>query len=170
VAALIALAPQSFWKRSESIADYAEDASFNERERAWAMFKVIADERPLSGVGAGGFVVAWDRYAPLNALGQRLIAHNVFMEIQGEQGAIALLLFAAFSTWLLVRLWGAGSGDGPWSADARAVFGGLAGYLICELVNGLSRTFDLYLLFAAAIVALAHARVRARLAAEAASP
>jgi O-antigen ligase len=170
VAGLLALAPESFWRRSESIADYSEDVSFAGRERAWAMLKVIAAERPLSGVGAGAFIDAWDRFAPLHAQGPRLIAHNILMEIQGEQGAIALLLFGLFSGWLLWRLWLAGS-DGPaGSADARAVFGGLAGYLICELVNGLSRTFDLYLLFAAAIVALAHARVRARLAAEAASP
>jgi putative inorganic carbon (hco3(-)) transporter len=169
VAALLALAPESFWRRSESIADYGEDVSFAGRERAWAMLKAIAAERPLSGVGAGAFIDAWDRFAPLSAQGQHLIAHNIFMEIQGEQGAIALLLFGLFSGWLLWRLWLAG-GDGPAGREARALFAGLVGYLICELVNGYSRAFNLYVAFAAAVVALACASVRERLAAEAAQP
>jgi O-antigen ligase len=169
MAGLMALAPQSFWRRSESIADYEEDVSFAGRERAWQMLKVIAAERPLTGVGAGAFIDAWDRFAPLSAQGPHLIAHNIFMEIQGEQGAIALLLFGLFSGWLLWRLWRA-AGDGPGGPEARGLFAGLVGYLICELVNGYSRAFNLYAAFAAAVVALACARLRQKLAAEAARP
>jgi putative inorganic carbon (HCO3(-)) transporter len=165
VLGLIALAPRSFWQRSGTIASYEQDASFYERERAWSMLKEIADQRPLTGVGAGGFIEAWDRFAPLSAQGRHLIAHNIFMEIQGEQGAIALLLFGAFSAWLLWRLWWAGGG-GASGAEARALFAGLIAFLICELVNGYSRTFNLYAAFGAAIVAAAHARLRARLASE----
>jgi putative inorganic carbon (hco3(-)) transporter len=169
VAALVALAPQSFWKRSESIGNYEYDVSFAGRERAWEMLKVIAAERPFTGVGASAFIDAWDRFAPLDAQGQHLIAHNIFMEIQGEQGAIALLLFGIYTTWLLVHLWRAGA-DGPGGPVARAIFAGFVGYLICELVNGYTRSFHLFTGFALGIVAIAHAQLRARLAAEEAKP
>src|SRR6266568_602018 len=165
--AVVALAPQSFWMRQSSIADYEEDASFAGRERAYAMLRVIFDERPLTGVGAGGFLDAWARFAPLSAGGQRLIAHNIFMEILGELGLLALLLFAAFCAWLLWRLWRAGAAHG--GVEARAVFAGLVGYLICELVNGYSRSFNLYTAFALAVAVVLHTRRREELRAEAAA-
>jgi O-antigen ligase len=160
---VVAFAPQSFWTRTESIADYEEDASVAGRERAWQMLVVITQERPLGGVGAGGFLEAWDRFAPLRAGGQHLIAHNIFMEILGEQGMVALALFGAFCTWLTLRLWQAG-GAGPGSVEARALLAGLSGYLVCELVNGYSRAFNLYVAFAAAVAAIAMARMQVRLA------
>jgi len=120
-------------------------------------------ERPLTGVGANAFLSAWDRFAPLSAGGRHLIAHNIFMEILGEQGLIALLLFGAFAAWLLWRIWLAGML--PAGVEARVLFAGLAGYLICELVNGYSRSFNLYVAFGAAIVVLGHTRLRARVAA-----
>jgi O-antigen ligase len=166
---VVSFAPQSFWTRTESIADYEEDASVAGRERAWEMLKVIVDERPLSGVGAGGFIDAWDRFAPLRAGGQHLIAHNIFMEIVGEQGLVALALFGAFCLWLTVRLWQAG-GDAPGTTEARALLAGLSGYLVCELVNGYSRAFNLYVAFAAAVAAIVLARARARLARDADAP
>jgi O-antigen ligase len=165
----VSFAPQSFWTRTESIADYEEDASVAGRERAWEMLKVIVAERPLSGVGAGGFIDAWDRFAPLRAGGLHLIAHNIFMEIVGEQGLPALALFGVFCLWLTVRLWQAG-GAGPGSADARALLAGLSGYLVCELVNGYSRAFNLYVGFAAAVAAIVLARARARMARDADAP
>ena len=163
--AVVALAPQSFWMRQSSIASYEEDASFAGRERAYAMLRVIFDERPLTGVGAGGFLDAWTRYAPLSAGGQRLIAHNIFMEILGELGLLAFLLFAAFCAWLLWRLWQAGASHV--GVEARAVFAGLVGYLVCELVNGYSRSFNLYTAFALAVAVVAHTRRREQLLAEA---
>ncbi|HET9594603.1 MAG TPA: O-antigen ligase family protein [Anaeromyxobacteraceae bacterium] len=166
---VVSFAPQSFWTRTESIADFEEDASVAGRQRAWEMLKVIVDERPLSGVGAGAFIDAWDRFAPMRAGGQHLIAHNIFMEIVGEQGLLALALFGVFCLWLTVRLWQAG-GDGPGSTESRALLAGLSGYLVCELVNGYSRAFNLYVGFAAAVAAIVLARARARLAREADAP
>jgi O-antigen ligase len=169
LALLVALAPESFWRRNETIADYQEDASFQGREHAWSVLKVIAAERPLSGVGAGAFIASWDQFAPLSAGGQHLIAHNIFMEIMGEQGALALLLFGGFAGWIFVRLWMAGA-DPDGGAEARAILAGLVAFLICELVNGYSRTFNLYAAFAAAIAAISQARTRAKLAAASAGP
>ena len=159
---VVALAPQTFWTRTESIADYEEDASLAGREHAWRMLVVIMQERPLGGVGAGAFIEAWDRFAPLRAGGRHLIAHNIFMEILGEQGMVALALFGVFCLWLTVRLWQAGR-DGPGSVEARALLAGLSGYLVCELVNGYSRAFNLYVAFAVAVTAIHMAGLRARL-------
>ncbi len=162
--ALVALAPRSFWVRSESIADYQEDASFAGRERAYAMLRVIFDERPLTGVGAGAFLSAWDRFAPLSAGGQHLIAHNIFMEILGEMGAVALALFGLFCLWLCLRLWRAGA-DPLLGVEARALLAGLVGYIVCELVNGYSRSFNLYAAFAVSMAVLAQSALRARMTA-----
>jgi O-antigen ligase len=165
VAALATLAPRSFWVRSESIAEYEEDASFAGRERAYAMLRVIFAERPLTGVGAGAFISAWDRFAPLSAQGARLIAHNIFMEILGEMGLVALLLFGAFCLWLTVRLWQAGS-DPVQGVDARVLLAGIAAYIVCELVNGYSRSFNLYAAFALGVALVSQVSLRARIARE----
>jgi O-antigen ligase len=163
--ALVAFAPESFWQRSSTITSYEEDASFAGRERAYQMLQVITSERPLTGVGAGAFIDAWDKFAPLSAGGQHLIAHNIFMEILGELGVLALALFVAFCLWLSVRLWQAGR-EPVAGIEARSLCAGLVGYLVCELVNGYSRSFNLYAAFAAAIAVIAQYRLRARLAAE----
>jgi putative inorganic carbon (hco3(-)) transporter len=169
LALFVAVAPESFWRRNSTIADYQEDASFQGREHAWSMLKVIASERPLGGVGAGAFIESWTRFAPLSAGGDHLIAHNIFMEIQGEQGALALLSFGLFAAWLFVRLWAAGR-DPVGGSEARAILAGAVAFLICELVNGYSRNFNLYVAFAVATAAVAQAGVRAKLAAASAAP
>ena len=163
--ALVAFAPESFWKRSSTIVSYEEDPSFAGRERAYQMLRVITSERPFTGVGGGAFIDSWDRFAPLSAGGQHLIAHNIFMETLGELGLIALGLFGTFCVWLLVRLWRAGR-EPVAGLEARALCAGLVGYLVCELVNGYSRSFNLYAAFAAALAAVAQYRLRTRIAAE----
>ena len=162
--AVMAAAPRSFWTRQSTIAEYEEDPSFLGRERAYNMLQVIFEDRPLSGVGAGAFLDAWTRYAPLKALGQHLIAHNIFMEILGELGIVALALFGIYCGWLLWRLWRAGGETG--GVAARALFAGLAGYLVCELVNGYTRSFNLYTAFGVAMAVVIQTRLRRRLAAD----
>jgi O-antigen ligase len=160
-----AFAPQSFWTRSATITDFAGDASIAGRERAWQVLGVIWDERPLSGVGAGAFTRSWDAYAPLSAGGRRLVAHNIFMEILGELGIVALLAFFAFVAVLLARLWIAGRDD-KHGLEARVLFAALSGYMLMELVNGYSMSWWLYVLFALSCSALRQSAARARLAAE----
>ncbi len=163
------LAPRSFWRRTSTIADYQEDASLEGRRNAWRVLGVIARERPLGGVGAGAFIFAWDRYAPLSAGGRHLVAHNIFMETLGELGFPALLFFCGFSAWLLLRLWKAGE-DPLVGREAHAVFAALGGYLVCESVNGYALSWFLYFLFACAAAAVRLAKLRAALGREEASP
>ncbi len=160
-----ALAPRTFWERSATIADYREDASVAGREHAWQVLGSIVEQRPLSGVGAGGFYFSWDRYAPLSAGGQHLVAHNILMEVLGELGAIALLLFAGFFAALLLPLWRAGR-DALVGREARALFAGLAGYLLMEMINGSTLSWFLYFLLAAATAAVRLARLHRALEVE----
>jgi O-antigen ligase len=151
--ALVLFAPSSFWERQATIDDYEEDVSVEGREHAWMVLGVIVDERPLAGVGAGAFLSSWSRYAPLEAGGRRYVAHNVFMEIVGDLGLIAFALFSAFVGWLLWRTWRAGS-DPVVGWEARAISAGLAGYMVCELVNGYSLSWFLYFMFGTAAAAI----------------
>ena len=159
------LAPQSFWERSSTITEFEADASVAGRERAWQLLMAIVDERPLGGVGAGGFIHAWDAYAPLSAGGRHLVAHNIFMEILGELGIFGLLFFFAFVTMLLARLFAAGR-DVEHGLEARVLFASISGYMVCLLINGYSLSFWLYMLFGLAVAALRIDATRARLTAE----
>jgi putative inorganic carbon (hco3(-)) transporter len=162
---LAVLAPSTFWARSATIADYAEDASVAGRRHAWMVLGNVVDDRPLAGVGAGAFIDAWGPYAPLEAGGHRYVAHNIFLEIVGELGVIAFGLFAAFCAWLLWSAWRAGA-DGLVGLEARAIFASIAGYLVCELVNGYSLSWFLYFLFACGAAVIRIARVRSAAAGE----
>jgi putative inorganic carbon (HCO3(-)) transporter len=163
---LAALAPETFWQRSSTLANLEGDESVQGRENAWKVLGVIVDERPLTGVGAGAFIQAWGHFAPLEAGARRYIAHNVLLEIVGELGVVAFALFCAFSGWLLLRLWAAGA-DPLVGQEARVVFAALAGYLVTEMANGYSLSWFLYFLFACAVAVIRTARARAALAREA---
>jgi O-antigen ligase len=164
-AGLTIFAPRSFWERSSTITSFEGDASVAGRERAWQLLMAIFDERPLGGVGAGGFIHAWDTYAPLSAGGRHLVAHNIFMEILGELGVFGLLFFFGFAVVLLLRLFVAGR-DLDRGLEARVIFASLAGYLVCLLVNGYSLSFWLYMLFGLAAASLRMHSTRARMHAE----
>ncbi|HYG70339.1 MAG TPA: O-antigen ligase family protein [Anaeromyxobacteraceae bacterium] len=162
-AGIVAFAPSTFWQRQATIADFAEDASVAGREAAWTVLGVIVEERPLGGVGAGAFLSSWSRYAPLEAGGRRFVAHNIFMEIVGDLGVVAFLLFSAYVFWLLRRTWRAGD-DPLVGLEARAIAAGLVGYLVCELANGYSLSWFLYFLFGAAAAAIRLSDLRAAMA------
>ncbi len=164
-AGVATLAPESFWIRSRSIASYETDASVAGREHAWKVLGAIVEDRPLSGVGAGAFLSSWSRYAPLDAGGRRYVAHNILLEIVGDLGILAFALFAGFIGWLLWSVWRAGD-DALVGWEARAVFASLAGYLVCEMVNGYALSWFLYFLFACSAAVARLARVRAAAAEE----
>jgi O-antigen ligase len=168
-AGLLAFAPATFWERSRTIAAYDTDASVGARENAWKVLSVIVSERPLSGVGAGAFIQAWNRFAPLDAGGRRYVAHNILFEIVGDLGVLAFGLFATFVLMLLRQTWKAGA-DPLVGPEARAVFAGLAGYLVMEMVNGYSLSWFLYFLFACALASIRIARRRAALGRAALGP
>jgi O-antigen ligase len=164
---VVAFAPASFWSRSATITRYETDVSVEGRRHAWMVLDGIVDEHPFTGVGGGAFLASWARYAPLEAGGRRYVAHNVLLETVGELGIPAFVLFSIFVAVLLVRLWRAGA-DPVVGAQGRALFAGLAGYLVCEMANGYSLSWFLYFLFAASAATVHLAELR-RGAAEAAA-
>jgi O-antigen ligase len=164
-AALAAFAPETFWQRNATLGDLQDDESVQGRENAWKVLGVIVEERPLTGVGAGAFLSAWSRYAPLEAGGHRYVAHNILLEIVGDLGVLAFGLFAAFAAWALFTIWRVGD-DPLVGLEARATFAGLLGYLVCEMANGYSMSWYLYFLFACGLAAARMSRLRRALAEE----
>jgi O-antigen ligase len=158
---LVALAPRTFWARSATITEYETDVSVEGRRHAWMVLDGIVQDRPFTGVGGGAFLASWARYAPLEAGGHRYVAHNVLLETVGELGIPAFLLLCAFLALLLPRLWQAGA-DPLVGEEAKALFAGLSGYLVCEMANGYSLSWFMYFLFAASAAAVHLAVVRRR--------
>jgi O-antigen ligase len=157
---VLAFAPATFWSRSATIiTQFETDVSVEGRRHAWMVLGAIVEDHPLTGIGGGAFLASWARYAPLEAGGRRYVAHNVLLETVGELGIPAFALFSLFVAVLLVKLWRAGT-DPVVGAQGRAVFAGLAGYLVCEMANGYALSWFLYFLFgaAAAVVHLAALR------------
>ncbi|MDY7224761.1 O-antigen ligase family protein [Hyalangium rubrum] len=158
VLGLVMFAPESFWKRNETVTSFHEDASAMGRVYAWQVASRISLDKPLLGVGAGSFRFAWPLYAPPEAT-RAYVAHNVFLDVIGELGFVGLLLFLVFAG-------GATGGAFEASKDkemgwlARALAASMAGYLVCDLFSGYILSAHLYVLFG--LAASAHRIARAR--------
>jgi O-antigen ligase len=129
------LASKSFWARTETIADYGEDASAQGRVWAWEVTAAISKDRPLTGVGAGAFRFAWPRYAPPEARREPLVAHNVFLAELGELGLIGFGLLLAFVSSALAGAVRAFQHPEIGSV-ARGLLAGFAGYVLCSMMSG----------------------------------
>jgi putative inorganic carbon (hco3(-)) transporter len=167
---LVVFAPESFWKRNETVATFHQDASAMGRVYAWQVASRISLDKPLLGVGAGGFRFAWPLYAPPESH-RAYVAHNLFLEVIGELGWVGLFLFLVFAG-------GAVGGSFEASQDpklgwlARALGASIAGYLICQLSAGYIQSAHLYMLFglAASAQRIARAREDTALAPQASAP
>ncbi len=142
--ALLALAPERFWQRTETIATYEEDASALGRIHAWKTAENILAARPFTGVGQAAFVPAWASYAPPEAGARAYVAHNLFLEVAAELGIVALVGFLVLA---FAALRGALRASGPRSPvreEGRAILAALAGYLVCQLFAGYLLSFFLF--------------------------
>lgn len=163
--ALLAIyfAPQATWQRAETISDYQDDASAEGRIDAWRTGLNVAHARPLRGVGAGAFTLAWPQYAPGDA-GAPRTSHNTFIQVIAETGVPSLLLFVGA---LLVGALGLshaaqqeprsqetlhqdtsdqGSRYGELATLSRGVQVGIGAFVVSSLTGGLAYTWPLYLL------------------------
>jgi probable O-glycosylation ligase (exosortase A-associated) len=102
-AALVWLAmPQDNRDRILSIARYEQDASALGRLEAWAAARRMFAERPLLGVGIGGFMAAHgDLYSRASAPSY-LDSHSLFYQVIAEIGLLGLIAFTTFIV-LVVR-------------------------------------------------------------------
>jgi len=149
---LVVLAPATLWSRAGSVSSFRGDASAMSRVHAWTVASRISADRPLLGVGAGTFRVAWPLYAPPEAR-RAYEAHNVFLEILAELGWIGLFLFLAFVGQGMGGAFRA-SKDPEVGWLARALSASAAGYLVCSLsagfIGGSAHFYTLFGLAAAA--------------------
>jgi probable O-glycosylation ligase (exosortase A-associated) len=159
---LAAFAPKSFWEREQTVGDFREDASAMGRVHAWNVASKIGVDRPLLGVGAGGFRFAWPLYAP-EAATQAYVAHNIYLDTLGELGLVGFFFFLIFT--------GGATGaafevpdDQEHAWMARALAAAISGYLVCNLFSGDMISAHLYVFFglASAAAAIGHAAQRSK--------
>jgi len=145
VIGLLVFAPDTFWRRSQTIGQFQADPSAMGRVHAWEAAANMSKAHPLLGVGAGAFLYVWPLYRPA-AEKTAHVAHNVFLDVVGELGFVGLLLFLMFV--------GAAAG-GAFAASrnpelawlARAIAASLVGYLTSSLfLSGYTLSSHLYVL------------------------
>lgn len=138
-------APEVVWQRASSTFAYRHDVSAQGRIDAWRTGWRMALDRPLGGVGAGAFMVAWPTYAPGDA-GPARTAHNTYVQLLAETGVPSLFLFLGA---VGASLWGLRRRrlvDAALHTPARALQVGLGGFLVAGATGGLAYSWPLYLL------------------------
>jgi O-antigen ligase len=119
------------------------DLSSKGRLDAWRTGMRMVWAHPGTGVGAGAFVGAYERYAPGDAESARS-AHNSYVMIAAELGLPAL---AAFLITIGLAMLAMGRRQ---DRLARGLQTGLFGYLVCSLTGGFAFTWPLYFMLGAA--------------------
>jgi O-antigen ligase len=150
-------APRSFWQRTESVTSFHEDASAMGRVYAWKVISEMNLDKPLLGVGAGGFRYAWPLYAPPEAK-RAYVAHNIFLDVLGELGLVGLIFFLLFVGGAAGGAFAAVRSD-KLEGLGTAIAASVAGYLVCDLFSGYLLSPHSYVLFG--LAACAHRIVRA---------
>lgn len=148
VGCVLCLGPSDvFEHRMETSVAFGEDLSARGRIDAWRTGLEMARERPLTGVGAGAFMIAWPDFAP-GDVGPVRTEHNTFIQLIGELGFPGLLLFlVALSAGILGVSRAARTPE--YGCYARGLQCGLAGFAVCSLSGGLAFTWPVYLLLGA---------------------
>lgn len=80
---------QVMQERSQTIVAHEGDSSVESRLAAWKVGLRMVASHPLTGVGLGSFVTAAPLYSDLHAM----VAHNTFIHLSAESGALAGLAY-----------------------------------------------------------------------------
>jgi O-antigen ligase len=101
------LAPGSSRQRLSTLLAEATTGTLHNRKQIWkAGLKVFLLERPLLGVGAGGYPEAVrPRLGTPAIAGHQYVAHNTFLSVLVESGLIGCGLFAATILVLAAFVW-----------------------------------------------------------------
>jgi O-antigen ligase len=92
---------------SSSLFGRLQSAAGNDRYQYWQAAAKADDTKPLTGIGAGAFVLWWDRHDHITGVSV-VDAHSLYMQTLAETGIIGLILIAGFVLCLL--------GAGVWRA------------------------------------------------------
>ncbi len=145
-AAVVFVSPNNPWsRRTQEATAYGEDISARGRLDAWRTGINIAKERPLTGVGAGAFMIAWPEFAPGDA-GEVRTQHNTFIQLLSELGIPALLLFVGAILAGAFGTRGAARTRSSLTPYARGVQCGLCGFVVCSIWGGIAWTWPIYLM------------------------
>jgi O-antigen ligase len=145
-ATIVFISPNNPWsRRTQEATAYGEDVSARGRLDAWRTGINIAKERPMTGVGAGAFMIAWPQFAPGDA-GEVRTQHNTFIQLLSELGIPALVLFVVALGGAVLGMRRATRQPTRLSPFARGVQCGLAGFVVCSIFGGIAFTWPIYLL------------------------
>jgi O-antigen ligase len=88
IAAAIYVPPLT-WARLSTTADEIQSGTLNERRIIWEAGMKLFPRHPIGGVGAGGFPQAVKPF-----LGYKIEAHNTYLSVLLEEGAVGFILFS----------------------------------------------------------------------------
>jgi O-antigen ligase len=118
----------------------SEDISSDERARIWSETWRLIAERPLVGCGLGGYESAFYRYKTVAPLATVDFAHNDYLQILAEFGALGVILLAALLFRALARVYRAALDPGAHRYLAIACGGAFTAILFHSVVD-----FNLYI-------------------------
>jgi putative inorganic carbon (hco3(-)) transporter len=149
--ALFAIAPENWFSRMDTIANYQDDGSAMSRIAAWKWAWQVVLHHPIVGGGFGVFVL--DAGSIPGRLGW-IEAHNIFFEVMGEHGFVGLGLFccliaAIYRSCAVVKKRVRGREQLAWTADlAGATQISLVAFVVGGSFVSIAFTPFLYLLAA----------------------
>lgn len=94
---ILGLMPTAFWDRMQTTVTYEErdDASALGRLHFWGVAVVMANDRPLLGVGPGTYGLVYDSYdSSFGAYGRNRAVHSSWFGMLAEHGYVGLLFYA----------------------------------------------------------------------------
>ena len=167
----IVLFPEKVFQRADTIANYEEDESANQRLMAWTVHWNIARDHPFVGAGFEFDMADDGRYLTYgsekylksftDASKESAAAHSIYFQILGQHGFVAFfiylwLLVSVHLTLLRLRTIGRNNPDTAWIGTyATGLLIGLLGYLVSGAFLS-SAYFDLAWLYFAFAAILSH--------------
>ena len=94
VSIVLAVLPQEYWDRMDTINTWREDASASGRVHFWRVAVEMGDTHPFTGVGFTSFRMAYDKYDfSRGAFGAGRDCHSSWFGVLAELGYVGLVLF-----------------------------------------------------------------------------
>jgi probable O-glycosylation ligase (exosortase A-associated) len=138
-------------ERMSTLTTYEEDPAVTSRFESWRAGINMTLDNLWSGVGVGNFTEKSQSYNP--KLTQPRSAHNVFVEVGGEMGALAaafyisLILFAFYRLWQIRQFYRPLAGEIPHFYYAMAISIALVGFVVCGMFLSLNFLEYFYVAF-----------------------